>query len=295
MKPDPRCLIIDGDKFKRKRMEKGLTQEQLYDISGISVRTLVNVEKPGPYNMFKRNVVVFANIFECDPRELLYEQETVEEEDMVEISQLEDADNAELSYTEAVLELSPYADEPLKMASSGLLKSTGSKDRVSYAIASISGYMRSIIWRVPELKFHMRGLVNIIVRSFDISSLDTETATPELRVNLQENLTALGNIESLPEHAKKEVEQITGLLDRSAETRCNEKLLRAVKASMCWLRDYWELVCKDQAAHYAWSDVCCMLTGAPDDYSTRSSILREVNEFALYVSILDPIYEMMHK
>ena len=286
---------VDGDKLKERRIAKGLSQEKLSKISGLHKDTIRNKEKPGPQDMREHSVVALANALECAPRDLLYEQETVAEEDVVEVSQLEDADNAEVSHTEAVLELSPYADEPLKMASSGLLKATGSKDRVSYAIASISGYMRSIIWRVPELRFHMRGLVNIIARSFDISSLDTETATPELRVNLQENLTALGNIESLPEHAKKEVEQITGLLDRSAETRCNEKLLRAVKASMCWLRDYWELVCKDQAAHYAWSDVCCMLTGAPDDYSTRSCILREVNEFALYVSILDPIYEMMHK
>lgn len=286
---------VDGDKLKERRIAKGLSQEKLSKIAGLHKDTIRNKEKTGPQDMREHSVVALANAFACDPRELLYDQEIVAEEDVVEASLSEDTNNVECSHTEAVLEISPYADEPLKMASSGLLKATGSKNRVSYAIASISGYMRSIIWRVPELKFHMRGLVNIIVRSFDISSLDTETATPELQVNLQENLMALGKINSLPEHAKKEAELITGLLARSAETRCNEKLLRTVKAAMYWLRDYWNTVCQDQAAHYALSDVCCMLTGVSDDYATRTAILREVNEFALYVSILDPLYEMMHK
>ena len=286
---------VDGDKLKERRIAKGLSQEKLSKISGLHKDTIRNKEKPGPQDMREHSVVALANALECDPRELLYEQENVAEEDVVEVSQSVDADNAEFSHTEAVLELSPYADEPLKMASSGLLKSAGSKDRVSYAIASISGYMRSIIWRVPELKFHMRGLVNVIARTFEVAVLDEETATAELRANLKDNLTALGKTEVLPEHAKKEAELIVRLLARSAETESNDKLLRAVKTAMYWLRDYWNIICQDQAAHYAWSDVCCMLTGAPDDYSVRASIVREINEFVLYVSLLDPLFEMMHK
>lgn len=296
MKTDPRCITIDGDKLKRKRLKKGFTQEQLSEISGISMRTLGNTERPGPHNMFKANVIAVANALECETCDLSYDQEvTGDEADVINILQLEDSVDNEFLRTEFMLEISPYADEPLRMATEGLLKASGSKNRVSYAIAEVSGYMRSIVWRAPELKFHMKRLVSVIVKSYDSAGLDDETSTAELRVNLQDNLKALGKMEVLPEHAKKETELIVRLLSRSAETESNDKLLRAVKMSMYWLRDYWDIVCQEQAAHYAWSDVCCMLTGAPDEYSVRASIVREINEFALYVSLLDPLYEMMHK
>ena len=296
MKSDPRCITIDGDKLKGKRKEKGLTQDQLAEKGGISVETLRKKERPGPQNMFKHSVVALANALDCETCDLSYDQEIVEDEaEVADILQLKDDSVKEPLCDEPLLELSQYADEPLRMATRGLLKASGSKDRVSYAIAAISGYMRSIVWRAPELKFHMKGLVSAIVKSYDSAGLDDETSTAELRANLQDNLAALRKNEALPEHAKKETELIVRLLARSAETGCKEKLLRAVKTSMYWLRDYWDIICQDQAAHYAWSDVCCMLTGAQDDYSMRASIVREINEFALYVSLLDPLYEMMHK
>ena len=296
MKSDPRCITIDGDKLKGKRKEKGLTQDQLAEKAGISVETLRKKERPGPQNMFKHSVVALANALECETCDLSYVQEKIKEkETVVDTFQANNDMVNEAIPTEPQLELSQYADEPLRMATGGLLKAFGSRDRVSYAIAAVSGYMRSIVWRAPELKFHMKGLVNVIVASYDSAGLDDETSTAELRANLQDNLAALGKNEALPEHAKKETELIVRLLARSAETGCKEKLLRAVKTSMYWLRDYWDIICQDQAAHYAWSDVCCMLTGAQDDYSMRASIVREINEFALYVSLLDPLYEMMHK
>ena len=93
---------------------------------------------------------------------------------------------------------------------------------------------------------------------------------------------------------KMESELVVGLLVRSQMTNDVAEQLRAVKVSMYWLRDNWQYVCHKQAAYYAWSDICCMLTGAPVDYFTRSSIMEKVNEFALYVSLLDPVYAMSH-
>lgn len=301
-KEDKRCYAIDGTKLKNKRRELSLTQEQLAKMLDIDVSTLRKNEREGSHNMFISNVTAIATVLHCAPSDLFYEaansaSSSTEPVCAKAISELkpEDANSDEVVCREKqLLMLSPYADEPLKMASAGLLKEEGSKERVSVAIASISGYMRSIIWRAPGLKNHMQRLVEAIVPPLSVSELDDDSTILALRTGLRNNMAELSDIENLPTHARTEGTLIIDLLVRSQMTNDANEQLRAIKASMFWLRDYWQFVCHAQAAYYAWSDVCCMLTGAPVDYNTRANITASVNELALYVSLLDPLYAMIH-
>ena len=291
VKKDERCYVIDGDKLRGKRISLGFTQKELYERSGVGVDSIRKHEKAGPHNMYMANVVALANALQCTPQELFYvqcERAAVADETVPECQINESPER------ERPLAISPYADEALRMATAGLLRTTGSRERVSYAIASISGYMRSIVWRAPELKYHMSGLINVIVRSYESARLDDETSMHELRNDLRSSLLEIRNLEDLHDCANKEAGLIIDLLDGVTRSKDNDRLLRAVKLAMYWLRDYWHVICRAQAALYAWSDVCCLLGGAPDDHTTRECIMREVNEFALYVSLLDPLYEMMH-
>ena len=301
-KEDKRCFVIDGTKLKNKRREAGLTQVKLAEILGIDVSTLRKNEHEGPHNMFVSTVTAIATVLHCPPNDLFYEDSNLSSFSSEPISakaisvfEPEETDSDTLeSMKKQLLTLSPYADEPLKMASAGLLNAEGSKERVSVAIASISGYMRSIIWRAPGLKNHMQRLVEAIIPALSVSELDEESTIMNLRTGLRNNMAELSDIENLPTHARTEGSIITDLLVRSQMTNDANEQLRAIKASMYWLRDYWQFVCHTQAAYYAWSDVCCMLTGAPVDYDTRANITASVNELALYVSLLDPLYAMTH-
>lgn len=301
-KEDKRCFVIEGTKLKNKRREMNLTQEKLAEIIDIDVSTLRKNEREGPHNMFISTVTAIATVLNCAPCDLFHEgadsssfsHEPVSAKATSEFEPEDIGSDAMESMKKQLLTLSPYADEPLKMASAGLLKAEGSKERVSVAIASISGYMRSIIWRAPGLKNHMQRLVEAIIPALSVTELDDESAIMDLRTGLRNNMAELRDIEILPTHARTEGTLIIDLLVQSQMTNDANEQLRAIKASMFWLRDYWQFVCHEQAAYYAWSDVCCMLTGAPVDYNTRANIIASVNELALYVSLLDPLYAMMH-
>lgn len=301
-KTDSRYYLIDGTKLKNKRRKTGLTQAELAERLDMDVSTLQKNEREGPHNMFIANVTAIATMLKCNPEDLLYDSvdppdtstEQVRKTDAQASPQAGDEASDIFIYEAQTLVLSPYADEALKMAVTGLIRASGGKNRVSMSIASISGYMRSIVWRTPGLKNHMLGLIEAIIPALGSSQLDDESAILALRTGLRNNMAELRDVEELPAHAKKEGELIVALLVRSQMANNDGEQLRAVKASMYWLRNYWQYVCQKQTAYYAWSDICCMLSGAPTDYFTRASIMTKVNEFALYVSLLDPIYEMIH-
>ena len=167
---------------------------------------------------------------------------------------------------------------------------------VSVAIACVAGYLRSIVWRAPDLKCHTQGLIASITPALGSSQLDTHPVVMgELWSGIKNNLASLAELESLPVYAQDENRMVIDLLMQSRLNNDNSEKLRAVRAALYWLRDYWQYICQEMPAYYAWNDVCCVLTGAPTDYTTRSYIISQINEFALYVSIHDPIYKMVHK
>ena len=238
-KEDNRCFTIDGTKLKNKRQEMNLTQEKLAQITNpnIDVSTLRRNEHPGPHNMFVATVVAIATALHCAPTELFYEDTTLSsaadepvcERDIFKADQEDTGSDALITTELHMLTLSPYADEPLKMASAGLLKASGSRERVSVSIASIAGYMRSIIWRAPALMNHVQGLIEATTSALSASKLDDESTILALRTGLKNNMAELRGIEGLPVHAKMESELVVGLLVRSQMTNDVAEQLRAVK------------------------------------------------------------------
>lgn len=194
------------------------------------------------------------------------------------------------SLQEEILYLSDYVDDPLKMASLSLVKPSGSPERVSYAIAGIAGYLRSIVARVPELKNHTQCILTSITPALSSSFLDSNKNTVNILCgNIRSNIAALLETDSIPTHARIEADSIMHLLTESRLSDDNVKRLSAIKLLLFWLHDYWQYVCQSLYAYYLLNDICCVLSGAPVDYETRSNIVARINEFAMYVSRLDPI------
>lgn len=62
-------MKIDSDKVKRLRTEKNWSQEQLSDVSGLSLRTIQRLENTGKASI--ESVRALAAVFEVDPTKLI--------------------------------------------------------------------------------------------------------------------------------------------------------------------------------------------------------------------------------
>lgn len=194
------------------------------------------------------------------------------------------------------LHLSDRMDNALRMASAGLEKSEGSPERVSNAIACITGYLRSIIHRAPELKKNSQGLVDAITATLASADLDSDhTSMEDLWSVIKNGIAELKDLERLPKQAKQEADDIIARLQVARLDNDDIQRLRAIKAALFWLHDYWASICMEQSTYNALSGVSCAMASAPTDYSTRSRLVAHVNTFASYVAMYDPVYREIHK
>ncbi len=194
------------------------------------------------------------------------------------------------------LHLSDRMDNALRMASAGLEKSEGSPERVSNAIACITGYLRSIIHRAPELKKNSQGLVDAITATLASADLDSDhTSMEDLWSVIKNGIAELKELERLPKQAKQEADDIIARLQVARLDNDDIQRLRAIKAALFWLHDYWASICMEQSTYNALSGVSCAMASAPTDYSTRSRLVAHVNTFASYVAMYDPVYREIHK
>lgn len=194
------------------------------------------------------------------------------------------------------LHLSDRMDDVLRMASSGLDKEGGSQERVSYAIACITGYLRNIVHRAPELKKNSQGLVDAITATLASAALDSDhTSMEDLWSVIKNGIAELKELERLPKQAKQEADDIIARLQVARLDNDDVQRLRAIKATLFWLHDYWASICMEQSAYNALSGVSCAMSSAPTDYATRARLVAHVNTFAAYVAMYDPVYREIHK
>lgn len=299
-----KTVTIDGARLKAVREAKHFSQKKLAEAIDMTESTIYKNERPGPHEIYRNTLIAIITTLAIDASDICVASEVAHEsadESVEEIPGLEsdnknERDESSVQREYPTLTLSPYADEPLKMATAGLLKQGGSEDRVSSAIACIAGYLQSIAWRAPDLRKQTQGLVEAITPALGASQLDTHPVVMgELWSGMKNNIAVLAELASLPSYAQKEAERVVGLLMKARTEDDDAEKLRAVKATLYWLCDYWQHICQELTAYYIWSDVCCALTSAPTDYRTRAYILSHVNEFVSYVAMYDPVYREIHK
>ena len=128
------------------------------------------------------------------------------------------------------LHLSDRMDDVLRMASSGLDNEGGSPERVSYAIACITGYLRNIVHRAPELKKNSQGLVDAITATLASAALDSDhTSMEDLWSVIKNGIAELKELERLPKQAKQEADDIIARLQVARLDNDDVQRLRASK------------------------------------------------------------------
>ena len=285
---NPNYLLPKGEMLKARRMELGLTQDDLAGKAKVSKNTISNYER---------------NVSQATPSSATALAETLEMElmDLFDtpaptVDEALDAEMVEVvvNANNPPLKITSQADDILKMAAAGLEKDDGSPERVSFAIANISGYLRSsIIHRAPKLKEHTQGLVDTITVALSTAILDPDrTSMEDLWSVMKNGIAELKALDRIPAQAKVEADAAIAALQKSRMDNDDTQRLQAVKAVLYWLHDYWTSICKEQAAYNALSGVCCCLASAPTDYSIRSRLVAHVNTFAAYV---DTVLQFFHK
>ena len=208
-----------------------------------------------------------------------------------------EAGSNQVSEGEDDLYLTDDMDDVLRTASTGLEKSDGSQERVSYAIARITGYLRTIIFRAPELKERVHGLVTSIVVALSASVLDSDHSSMELLcTEIKRCIVALSECEQiqLPKQARKDASDAISMMQVARLDGDDNMRLRAIKAALYWINDYWSLICMKQSAYDMLSAISCTLSSAPTDNKTRSRLVTYLNSFASDVAIYDPVNKMLH-
>ena len=282
-------LLPKGDLLKARRMELGLTQDDLAEKSNVSKNTISAYERNAS-RATPSSAKALAEALDMELVDLFEYPAAVEEVDEVEVEE------ATSRVANPALKITSQADDALRMASAGLEKEEGSKERVSYAIACITGYMRSIIHRAPELKQNSQGLVDAITATLAFADLDTDhTSMEDLWSVIKNGITELKELERLPKQAKQEADSIIAQLQQARLDNDDTQRLRAVKSALFWLHDYWNSICMEQSAYNALSGVSCAMGSAPTDYATRARLVAHVNTFAAYVAMYDPVYREIHK
>lgn len=285
-------LLPKGDLLKARRMELGLTQDDLAEKSNVSKNTISAYERNAS-RATPSSAKALAEALDMELVDLFEYPAAVEEVEEVDEVEVEEATSR---VANPALKITSQADDALRMASVGLEKEEGSTERVSYAIASITGYLRSIIHRAPELKKNSQGLVDAITATLASAVLDPDHSSMEVLWSVIKNgIADLKELERLPKQAKQEADSIIAQLQQARLDNDDTERLRAVKSALFWLHDYWDSICMEQSAYNALSGVSCAMSSAPTDYATRARLVAHVNTFAAYVAMYDPVYREIHK
>lgn len=282
-------LLPKGDLLKARRMELGLTQDDLAEKSNVSKNTISAYER----NASRATPSSAKSLAKALNMELvdLFEYPAVVEE-VIEVAVEEVTPRA----TDPALKITSQADDVLRMAAAGLEKNEGSPERVSFAIANITGYLRSIVCRAPELKENSQGLVDAFTVALSTAVLDPDRTSMEDMWSVMKNgIAELKMLDRIPSQARIEAETVIAALQKSRMDNDDTQRLQAVKAVLYWLHDYWTSVCKELSAYNTLSGASCAMASAPTDYSTRARLVAHINTFSSYVAMYDPVYREIHK
>ena len=287
---NPTYYLPKAAVMKERRIKLGLTQKTLAEKSHVSENSISAYERNSSRAM-PDNATALAKALGME---------------LLDLFDAPTATASETSETEVVgvtpcatnppLKITSQADDILKMAAAGLERDDGSLERVSFAIANITGYLRSIVYRAPKLKENTHGLVDAITAALSTSVLDADrTSMEDLWSVMKNNVAELKDHDRLSAQARIEADSSIETLQKSRIDNDDTQRLNAVKSVLYWLHDYWNLIYSEQAAYDALSGVCCCLASASTDYATRSKLVAHVNTFAAYVAMYDPVYIAMHK
>lgn len=287
---NPTYYLPKAAVMKERRIKLGLTQKTLAEKSHVSENSISayerNTSRAMPDNATALAKALGMELLDLFDAPTSTASETSETE-VVEVTPCA---------TNPPLKITSQADDILKMAAAGLERDDGSPERVSFAIANITGYLRSIVYRAPKLKENTQGLVDAITAALSTSVLDADrTSMEDLWPVMKNNVAELKALDRISAQARIEADSSIEALQKSRIDNDDTQRLKAVKSVLFWLHDYWNLICLEQAAYDALSGVCCCLASASTDYATRSKLVAHVNTFAAYVAMYDPVYIAMHK
>lgn len=287
---NPTYYLPKAAVMKERRIKLGLTQKTLAEKSHVSENSISAYERNTSRAM-PDNATALAKALDMELLDL-FDAPTATASEASETEVVEVTPCA----TNPPLIITSQADDILKMAAAGLERDDGSPERVSFAIANITGYLRSIVYRAPKLKENTQGLVDAITAALSTSILDADRASMEdLWSVMKNNVAELKALDRISAQAKIEADSSIEALQKSRLDNDDTQRLKAVKSVLFWLHDYWNLIYSEQAAYDALSGVCCCLASAPTDFTTRSKLVAHVNAFAACVAMYDPIYIAMHK
>lgn len=286
---NPTYYLPKAAVMKERRIKLGLTQKTLAEKSHVSENSISAYERNTSRAM-PDNATALAKALDMELLDL-FDAPTATASEASETEVVEVTPCA----TNPPLKITSQADDILKMAA-GLERDDGSPERVSFAIANITGYLRSIVFRAPKLKENTQGLVDAITAALSTSVLDADrTSMEDLWSVMKNNVAELKALDRISAQARIEADSSIEALQKSRLDNDDIQRLKAVKSVLFWLHDYWNLLCLEQAAYDALSGVCCCLASAPTDYTTRSKLVAHVNTFVAYVAMYDPVYMAMHK
>lgn len=287
---NPTYYLPKAAVMKERRIKLGLTQKTLAEKSHVSENSISAYERNSSRAM-PDSATALAKALDMELLDL-FDAPTSTASETSETEVVEVTPCA----TNPPLKITSQADDILKMAAAGLERDDGSPERVSFAIANITGYLRSIVYRAPKLKENTQGLVDAITAALSTSVLDADrTSMEDLWSVMKNNVAELKDHDRLSAQARIEADSSIETLQKSRIDNDDTQRLKAVKSVLYWLHDYWNLIYSEQAAYDALSGVCCCLASASTDYATRSKLVAHVNTFAAYVAMYDPVYIAMHK
>lgn len=287
---NPNYLFPKGEILKSRRLELGFTQDDLARKSKVSKNTISAYERNAS-QATTASATALADALKMALLDLFYVPATTDDE-----APESEVVGVTSNVNNPPLKIANQADDGLRMAAAGLEKDDASPDRVSIAIAGISGYLRIAVNQVPELKERTQGLVDAITAALSTAVLDPDrTSMEELWSVIKNGIAELKVLDRIPTQAKIEADSVIAALQKSRMDNDDVHRLQAVKAALFWLHDYWGSICLEQSAYNALSGVCCSLASAPTDYTTRSRLVAHVNTFSTYVAMYDPVYREMHK
>lgn len=246
------------------KWETGENEPSIEDLKKLSKLYNVNIECFYGEN----NTIVDESEETFDPS--VKEDNSIENE-MDNLIDLAFADNVDIS---------------IKLNCAGVLESTGSEERVTYAIAGITGYLRGIVNMKPKAREHTQALVDSIVIALSNATIDVNNTSIEAQwPYLKNNISTIVETVELSEQSQKEAYIIIDKMIESRLSNDNLKKQEVIKLTLFWIGDSWSQIYMNNSAYSALSHVCCMLSGAATDFQTRQNIVTSINSFSSLIKI----------
>lgn len=276
-------IEIVNEKLKEARDEIGLSQEEVAQKTGLDRKSINRWEKK-KYMPRIDALAIIANFFGKPMSYFFGENVDIEynkeENNAIDTENPSNSITEEITYMEKKLNFDSCVDEIVKTYCAGILKSNGSSERVSYAMAGLAGYLRVIVNMVPKIKENTYFLVAGILQTLSKSSMEPNRATVDsLMPSLINNISNLKDTDSLHREAVEKAEDVIKMLLQARDSKNEEQEIDAVLAAVQWLLYNWPHISAETASYYALNTVCCLLASSPTDYDTRNNLVIRVNSF----------------